>query len=216
MCKCDRSIKTPFCMMGDCVPPKSSAQLQSLPVYQSHKKVRAGEILFMAKDEASGVLYLHLDRITNIVQVNIGYLSKHNPEVGGYYVLYEDGYESYSPASAFNSGYIHVGDGSTAVGSNGAVYHNPEQTYLAAEEAECVGMALDNADIPINDAGGAPLSLWGRVCKFRSAGSAKVKEEDLERLYWEFDAARSKQGDERLRFKETLRGLVRSIGCDVE
>lgn len=31
--------------------------------------------------------------------------NKHNPLVGGYYVRYEDGYESYSPAEAFESGY---------------------------------------------------------------------------------------------------------------
>jgi hypothetical protein len=28
-----------------------------------------------------------------------------NPQIGGYYVLYEDGYESFSPADAFESGY---------------------------------------------------------------------------------------------------------------
>ena len=27
------------------------------------------------------------------------------PEVGGYYVVYEDGYKSFSPAGAFESGY---------------------------------------------------------------------------------------------------------------
>lgn len=30
---------------------------------------------------------------------------KHNPEVGGYYVVYPDGYKSYSPAKAFEEGY---------------------------------------------------------------------------------------------------------------
>lgn len=33
------------------------------------------------------------------------WLDKHKPEVGGYYVLYDDGYESYSPAKAFEEGY---------------------------------------------------------------------------------------------------------------
>jgi hypothetical protein len=32
-------------------------------------------------------------------------MKKHRPQVGGYYVLYEDGYHSFSPAPAFESGY---------------------------------------------------------------------------------------------------------------
>jgi hypothetical protein len=37
--------------------------------------------------------------------VSAEYLSKHKPEVGGYYVLYRDGYKSFSPAKAFEEGY---------------------------------------------------------------------------------------------------------------
>ena len=33
------------------------------------------------------------------------YVKKHNPQAGGYYVVYEDGYKSWSPAEAFESGY---------------------------------------------------------------------------------------------------------------
>lgn len=36
------------------------------------------------------------------------YVAKHKPEVGGYYVVYEDGYKSFSPASAFESGYTRL------------------------------------------------------------------------------------------------------------
>jgi hypothetical protein len=37
--------------------------------------------------------------------VSAEYLAKHKPEVGGYFVVYTDGYESYSPAKAFEEGY---------------------------------------------------------------------------------------------------------------
>ena len=37
-----------------------------------------------------------------------GFVQKHNPQSGGYYVRYEDGYESYSPAEAFESGYTPI------------------------------------------------------------------------------------------------------------
>lgn len=33
------------------------------------------------------------------------YVRKHNPVAGGYYVVYEDGYKSWSPADAFEKGY---------------------------------------------------------------------------------------------------------------
>ena len=40
--------------------------------------------------------------------VNGEYLRKHDPQVGGYYVVYVDGYKSYSPAQAFETGYALV------------------------------------------------------------------------------------------------------------
>ena len=36
------------------------------------------------------------------------YIDKHHPQEGGYYVQYEGGYESYSPAEAFESGYTRI------------------------------------------------------------------------------------------------------------
>jgi hypothetical protein len=42
------------------------------------------------------------------VLVSKEYNDKHAPEIGGYYVLYDDGYESWSPAAAFESGYTLV------------------------------------------------------------------------------------------------------------
>lgn len=36
------------------------------------------------------------------------YMMKHNPQPGGYYVVYDDGYKSYSPAKAFEEGYTKI------------------------------------------------------------------------------------------------------------
>lgn len=36
------------------------------------------------------------------------YLRKHAPKVGGYYVVYKDGYISYSPADVFEEGYSKI------------------------------------------------------------------------------------------------------------
>jgi hypothetical protein len=40
--------------------------------------------------------------------VSRAYVSKHNPQVGGYFVVYADGYKSWSPAQAFEEGYTRV------------------------------------------------------------------------------------------------------------
>lgn len=37
--------------------------------------------------------------------VDHSYMEKHSPQPGGYYVVYADGYKSYSPAEAFEAGY---------------------------------------------------------------------------------------------------------------
>jgi hypothetical protein len=36
------------------------------------------------------------------------YFNKHQPKAGGYYVVYADGYKSFSPAEAFESGYTRI------------------------------------------------------------------------------------------------------------
>jgi hypothetical protein len=38
-------------------------------------------------------------------EVDASYMLKHDPRPGGYYVVYEDGYKSFSPADAFEKGY---------------------------------------------------------------------------------------------------------------
>lgn len=37
--------------------------------------------------------------------VDSAYMQKHKPRLGGYFVVYDDGYTSFSPAEAFEAGY---------------------------------------------------------------------------------------------------------------
>jgi hypothetical protein len=93
-----------------------------MPSYRSHKTVWAlkiKEVLPAPKPTIE-----ELDRILNgdggtndvgafIVPeghfapfaVSREYIDKHKPEAGGYYVTYKDGYQSFSPAIAFEEGY---------------------------------------------------------------------------------------------------------------
>ncbi len=36
------------------------------------------------------------------------YMRKHQPKIGGYFVVYKDGYKSFSPAEAFEEGYTRI------------------------------------------------------------------------------------------------------------
>lgn len=42
------------------------------------------------------------------LRVEAAYLEKHKPVVGGYFVVYDDGYQSFSPAFAFEAGYERI------------------------------------------------------------------------------------------------------------
>jgi hypothetical protein len=40
--------------------------------------------------------------------VSVEYMQKHKPQPGGYFVQYQDGYKSFSPAQAFEEGYMQI------------------------------------------------------------------------------------------------------------
>lgn len=82
-----------------------------LPKFKSHKVVEAAKIAEISapSDQTSnGSLVLEG---AEAVFPPASYFEKHDPQVGGYYVVYEDGYASFSPAEAFESGYTSVDDG---------------------------------------------------------------------------------------------------------
>lgn len=42
------------------------------------------------------------------LEIDADYLSRHGPQAGGYYVVYKDGYRSFSPAETFEEGYSRI------------------------------------------------------------------------------------------------------------
>lgn len=71
--------------------------------YQCHKRVHAAKILSIGPSETDRHI-LFLEPMVGPL-VSAEWVAKHKPQPGGYYVIYEDGYTSYSPAAAFESGY---------------------------------------------------------------------------------------------------------------
>lgn len=83
-----------------------------LPKYKCYKEVWALKIKAIDRDnpgenqETDGsAMITPEDSRYAAFKVDHAYMSKHKPEVGGYYVSYKDGYKSYSPAKAFEEGY---------------------------------------------------------------------------------------------------------------
>ena len=85
-----------------------------MPMYQCHKKVWALKIEsvdYKPGDMAGageGWWITPADHPFAPFMVDTDFVHKHNPKAGGYYVVYRDGYKSYSPAEAFESGYTRL------------------------------------------------------------------------------------------------------------
>mgnify|MGYP001569725477 CR=1 FL=1 len=85
-----------------------------MPRYVCHKTVHALKILRISdptepghESDGSRVI-VPADKGYGPVAVSREYVQKHDPQPGGYYVVYEDGYASFSPAAAFEGGYRRV------------------------------------------------------------------------------------------------------------
>ena len=89
-----------------------------MPKYECHKKVHALEIAEIVFDvdeaqregrETTGkAVIMPADEGYASFEVSAEYVLKHHPKVGGYYVVYEDGYKSWSPKEAFVKGYTKI------------------------------------------------------------------------------------------------------------
>jgi hypothetical protein len=77
-----------------------------LPKYKCHKEVRAAKIetVMGLKYGAAMLYFADLPEI----RVSREYYEKHRPVPGGYFVVYDEGYQSFSPAKAFEDGYTRI------------------------------------------------------------------------------------------------------------
>lgn len=95
--------------------------MRELPQYLGHKKVWALKIKevichadpdpkvsieeFVKTDKFEGGHLFFEEEGYGPMPFDAAFYRKHNPEAGGYYVVYENGYKSWSPAKAFEDGY---------------------------------------------------------------------------------------------------------------
>ena len=96
----------------------ASSASSSMPTYKCHKEVWALKIAKIELDsekaqqenrETDGsAIITPEEKAFAPFKVDGNYVFKHKPQVGGYYVVYQDGYKSFSPAEAFEDGYTKI------------------------------------------------------------------------------------------------------------
>lgn len=88
-------------------PQPTIAELERLlnasePIPESVRMTPSGEVV------NGGALIVPAEEGFAPFEVNQEYMTRHRPSVGGYFVVYADGYKSYSPAKAFEEGYTRI------------------------------------------------------------------------------------------------------------
>ncbi len=84
---------------------------REMPKYRSHKLVWALKVAKIEPDRsaphgaAGSCIITPAEEGYAPFRVDAEYCLKHNPQIGGYYIIYPDGYKSWSPAPAFEDGY---------------------------------------------------------------------------------------------------------------
>ncbi len=83
--------------------------IAQMPLYQCHKQVRAIKIKeFQYSDFRGCNEAIPEEEGITPVAVSNDWITRHNAVAGGYLVMYEDGYMSFSPAKAFEAGYTRI------------------------------------------------------------------------------------------------------------
>ena len=92
------------------ISEEDNSAAAEMPRYQSHKFVWALEIDTITNDvDAAGAKMLTFrDKGYAKMRASLEMFSRYVPVPGDYYVVYADGYKSFSPRKAFVEGYTRV------------------------------------------------------------------------------------------------------------
>jgi len=81
---------------------------KEMPRYKSHKVIHALKIDAIQFNKDGSAVFKPVEPGYASVYLSAEYVQKHDPQVGGYYVVYKDGYKSWSPANALEGGYTRI------------------------------------------------------------------------------------------------------------
>lgn len=85
----------------------------ALPRWKCHKEVDAVKIAAIeigprSESDGTGYFIVPADKTVQRFEISVDYFVKFSPRPGGYYVRYDDDYQSFSPALAFEEGYTKI------------------------------------------------------------------------------------------------------------
>jgi len=89
--------------MSEQTEEKAEEKKEELPQFPRYKSIK--EVWALKIKAIDGLKITPEEEGYAPFDVDEAYMEKHKPEVGGYYVVYKDGYKSWSPAKAFEEGY---------------------------------------------------------------------------------------------------------------
>lgn len=105
--KCHKEVYALEIANIEAVRPKPTiAELEEILANEGNKNINispSGEVLGV-----TGAIITPADEGFASFEVDANYIRKHDPQIGGYFVVYGDGYKSYSPRAAFESGYTRL------------------------------------------------------------------------------------------------------------
>lgn len=115
--------------------------MAEMPVYTSHKKVRALEIATVAGHDIGffGADFPPLHCKPEM-------FARYTPMPGDFYVVYEDGYASFSPRKAFLEGYTPEGQSFAEIKHGLKIASRPQDTAAGTNIGD--GIALTSASHP--------------------------------------------------------------------
>jgi hypothetical protein len=90
------------------MPVTEDRPVRELPKYKCHKEVWALKIKEVVSNPNESMDIFFEDESYSPINLVPGIYKGVTPEAGGYYVVYKDGYRSYSPAEAFEEGYTKI------------------------------------------------------------------------------------------------------------
>jgi hypothetical protein len=91
-------------------PMAEPAAAAQLPLYKCHKEVRALKIKRIDVSEPGDTIWLEFYEPGFPRKAVHADFLRHSPAPGGYFLVYEDGYQSFSLAKTFEEGYTLAGE----------------------------------------------------------------------------------------------------------
>lgn len=149
-----------------------------LPRYQCHKQVWALKIKLVIPNPRGVELHFENERYCPF-EMTEEWAIRHQPHPGGYLVVYEDGYRSYSPGREFENGYTLLDGSTSANAASTSPSIDPQPMRLTADNRDALLKLKEHFDhVPGMPIIPAPAEQ-GALSKIVAAEVVKAQPGDL-------------------------------------